>query len=116
MQPTPNNPETPARKREGGEQESLRDRMEAAWLKQRGAPYAWGFEDDMAMRRLLQLGRPEEVLARWERALAWQGFPSCASAKDLAKFWNAYLKAQPSKAAEKPVDTTGWVPAKAVKP
>lgn len=110
------NPRAPARTQEGGEQEPLRDRMEAAWLKQHGTPYAWSFDDDQAMRRLLQLGDVEAILARWVRAIAWDGFPSCASLKSLARFWNEYAKEQ-GKPAEKPVDASGWVPVKkAAKP
>jgi hypothetical protein len=75
--------------------DSLREQMEAAWLEKIGVPYAWGFEDDQAMRVLLQKGTDAEILKRWRKAIVWKEYPTCSNLKALAKHWNDYAKPLP---------------------
>src|SRR5262249_34975108 len=78
---------------------SLKDRMEAAWLEQRGRAYAWRIPaDDTAMRSVLvDAGNDEaEVLRRWGIALR-ASFPLCRGVVDLKREWNAYATDAPAR-------------------
>jgi hypothetical protein len=88
----------------------LIERMCVAFHRVRGAMYALSHHDDAAMRRLLGLARGDEgeVLRRWGIALAWRGFPTCASLQQLAQHWNNYAQPQPA-APGKPQQASGYV-------
>jgi hypothetical protein len=70
----------------------LRDRMDAVWLEKHGKAFVWRFADEQAMHPVLALakGDESEVLSRWRRAVAWEGFPQCGAVTDLVKHWNTY--------------------------
>lgn len=74
---------------------ALCDRMDSVFRQQRGADYAKGRNDEIALGNLVKHG-DAEVLRRWGIALAWRGYPSCNTWIELAKNWNAYAKAQDS--------------------
>lgn len=75
---------------------SLSERMCEEFRRQRGALYAWTRKDDGAVGALLSLsgGNEAEVERRWRIALAWRGFPECATPGELARNWNHYARAQ----------------------
>lgn len=93
----------------------LRDDMDAAWASSRGGAYSWTFADERAVSELMRKSGGDNalILVRWGHALARTTFPICTSVADLAKHWNAYAAAPPSK----PRDVTrGRVGAEEVPP
>jgi uncharacterized protein YdaU (DUF1376 family) len=65
-------------------------RLSAAFESVRGATYGFQPIDARKVADLLALGPDDEIVARWKRALAHQGYPAVSSLTDLVKNWNAF--------------------------
>lgn len=84
----------------------FRDRIDATFQKERGANYAWTFDDERAVEPLLRKsdGSQEEIHRRWAVALRKTTFPQCNSVVDLNRHWNAYAKDRATGPPSKPKD------------
>jgi hypothetical protein len=76
--------------------QSLRDRLSKVFRQERGHDYAWDFQDEHALRRVLANG-DDEIARRWGVALRRDRYPECSSIKDLVKHWNSYATERPRK-------------------
>jgi hypothetical protein len=68
--------------------------------------YTFSPRDAKAVSRLLEMGEPPEVLTRWRRALAHEGYPRVRNIYELPDRWNDFrtdsVKSDPNAGLEKP--------------
>ncbi len=85
---------------------AFRDRVEAEFLKQRGAAYDLTHDDETAVGLLLGKGPDEEVHRRWAIGLRRTVYPRVNTLGDLVKHWNACASEQAGATGSKPKDIT----------
>jgi hypothetical protein len=71
---------------------SLRDRLDAEYLRSRGKKHHWHQKDEDALRAVLAAanGDHDEIVRVWAVGLAREKYPRCDRIRDLAEHWNTY--------------------------
>ena len=64
--------------------------------------------DAKAVKALLALGEPEEVLARWRRALAAEGYPRVRATWELATHWHHFGPEEATRRGPVPAESVDW--------
>ena len=64
--------------------------------------------DAKAVKALLALGEPEEVLARWRRALAAEGYPRVRATWELAAHWHHFGPEEATRRGPVPAESVDW--------
>jgi hypothetical protein len=94
----------PPRAREASPYVPLIDRVSDTFRQARGANFKATFADEQAVSELLRKsdGNEDEIVRRFAIGLRRTRFPECHDLVGLAKYWNAYVKAEEPRATSPP--------------